>query len=74
MALKRIKTDIHNCSALITEPKLLTQRVAEIYAQYVREDAVNAHRDNILLKLIFIKLDRRSQYRSRYNERIRSTT
>ncbi|CAF4414462.1 unnamed protein product, partial [Rotaria magnacalcarata] len=29
LALKRIKTDIHNCSALITEPKLLTQRVAE---------------------------------------------
>ncbi|CAF3835653.1 unnamed protein product [Rotaria sordida] len=39
LALKRIKTDIHNCSALITEPKLLTQRVAEIYAQYVRDDA-----------------------------------
>ena len=41
LALKRNKTDIHNCSALITEPKLLTQRVAEIYAQYVRDDAVS---------------------------------
>ncbi|CAF3648658.1 unnamed protein product, partial [Adineta steineri] len=39
LALKRIKTDIHNCSAFITEPKLLAQRVADIYAQYVREDA-----------------------------------
>jgi len=26
---------------LITEPKLLTQRVSEIYAQYVRDDAVS---------------------------------
>ena len=72
LALKRIKTDIHNCSALITEPKLLTQRVAEIYAQYVRDDAVrlddertNERRDEF--RRVFRPKKRRSIKTSRKN-------
>ncbi len=57
LALKRIKTDIHNCSALITEPKLLTQRVSEIYAQYVRDDAVNKKVFQFLILRIFHLID-----------------
>lgn len=64
LGLKRIKTDIHNCSALITEPKLLTQRVAEIYAQYVRDDAVRSSSSifvsNNFLRFFFRLKKRRS--------------
>lgn len=53
--MKRIKTDIHNCSALITEPKLLTQNVMEIYARYVRDDAVESNLlYELCLELLFV--------------------
>jgi len=42
LLLKRIKTDIHNCSGFIQEPKLFSDRFKALYQKYVHDDVSEA--------------------------------
>lgn len=49
--LKRIKTDIHNCSGLMQDPKLFLERFKAVYQKYVHDDvSENANIDQDIQK------------------------